>query len=82
MDIACENLRNADEAWARVNPFVRENGVNYPILMGNDAVTKAYGIEAMPVTYLIDKSGRVAAKYVGVVDSNDIEANIRKLLSE
>lgn len=82
MDIAYENLKGPSEAWGRVNPFVREKGVNYPILMGDDEVTKAYNIQAMPVTYLIDKSGRIAATYVGVVDSADIEANIKRLLSE
>jgi thiol-disulfide isomerase/thioredoxin len=82
MDIAYEDLKSAAEAWARVNPFVHENGVNYAILMGDDAVTKAYDIRAMPATYLIDKSGRIAATYIGVVNSDDVEANIKKLLRE
>jgi peroxiredoxin len=82
MDIAYENLKSADQGWQRVTPFVREQGINYPILMADGAVTKAYDIREMPTTYLIDKSGRIAATYVGVVERDDIEANIKKLLSE
>lgn len=82
MDIAYENLAGADEAWNRVNPFVRSQGVNYPILMGDEGVTKSFGIEAMPETYLIDRRGRVAATWVGIVDRNNLEANIRALLTE
>jgi peroxiredoxin len=82
MDIAYENLKSAKEAWARVNPFVREQGVNYPILMADPVVEKAYNVVGLPATYLIDKSGRIAAVYVGVVDKDDIEANIKRLLRE
>lgn len=83
MDIQYESLKDADEGWARVRPFVEENNVNYPILMGNDPVSKAYDIMALPATYLIDKNGRIAATYVGVLaDKDNAEANIKSLLAE
>jgi peroxiredoxin len=82
MDISYESLRDAQEGWSRVNPFVQAHRVNYRILMGDDEVTKLYGIEALPLTHLIDASGRIAATYVGIVDKNDIEANIKVLLKE
>ena len=82
LDILYENLKDAHEGWSRVKPFVREHKLNYPILMGDDPVSKLYDIQAMPVTCLIDKHGRVAATYIGVVDKQDIESNIRTLLRE
>ncbi|HEY3936227.1 MAG TPA: TlpA disulfide reductase family protein [Bryobacteraceae bacterium] len=82
MDISYEDLRNAQEAWGRVKPFVQTHQIKYPILMGNDEVTKVYDIQALPVTHLIDARGRIAATYVGIVDKNDIEANIKVLLKE
>jgi len=81
-DIAYEGLKSADEAWRRVRPFMSSNGMNYPILMGNDAVVNAYGFKSYPATYLIDKSGRIAATYVGIVAKDDVEANVKKLLAE
>jgi peroxiredoxin len=82
MDILYENLKSADEGWSRVKPFIKDHAVNYAILMGDDAVSKAYDIQAMPATYLLDKKGRIAAAYIGIVDKNDIEANIKTLIAE
>jgi peroxiredoxin len=82
MDISYEQLKNADEAWKRVTPFIVNHKLNYPILMGDDSVLNAYAINAYPATYLIDKSGKIAATYVGVVNKDNVEANIHTLLSE
>jgi peroxiredoxin len=82
VDIMYENLKDASEAWTRVKPFVQSHKVNYPILMGEDRVTKAYDLQALPATYLIDRSGRIAATYIGLVDKSDLEGNILTLLRE
>lgn len=82
MDISYEGLKNADEAWGKVTPFVSSHKMNYPILMGDQSVSNAYGLKAFPTTYLIDKSGRIAATYVGVVSKDNVEANVDKLLRE
>jgi peroxiredoxin len=50
--------------------------------MDDGSVEKAYHVTAMPATYLIDRRGRIAARYVGVVDEANLNANVRKLLSE
>ena len=82
MDISYENLKNADEAWGKVKPFVSDHKVNYPILMGDESVFGAYGLNALPATFLIDKTGRIAAMYVGIVSKDNVEVNLNKLLSE
>jgi peroxiredoxin len=82
MDILYESLKNSREGWQRVKPFVQSHKVNYPILMGDDQITKLYDIQALPLTYIIDKQGRVAATYIGVVDRDNLEANIQKVLNE
>lgn len=82
MDIFYEDLKGPGEAWSLVNPFVETNKVDYPILMGDDGITKRYSVNALPVTYLIDRRGRIAATYAGLVDRANIEANIKTLLAE
>ncbi|MBB5058028.1 peroxiredoxin [Granulicella aggregans] len=83
MDISYDGLKNANEAWAKVRPFMATKGINYRIAMGDDAISKTYALNAYPATYLIDKSGRVAVAYVGVVvDKDNVETNIKGLLSE
>ncbi len=82
MDVSYENLKSAAEAWIKVKPFVEAHQITYPILMGDDDVTKRYDIQALPVSYLIDTRGRIAATYVGLIDQQNVEANINILLSE
>ena len=63
--------------------FIAKQGVNYPIAMGDDAISKAYALNAFPATYLIDKSGKVAISYVGVLINKDtVATNVKSLLSE
>jgi thiol-disulfide isomerase/thioredoxin len=40
MDISYEGLKDAKEAWGRVRPFMAEKGMNYPIVMGDDAMSE------------------------------------------
>jgi glutathione peroxidase-family protein len=40
------------------------------------------GAGALTATYLIDRSGRIAASYVSVVDPADLESNVKALLAE
>jgi len=82
MDILYEDLKGPAEAWSLVNPFVQTHKIDYSILMGDDGITRRYSVNALPVTYLIDSLGRIAATYVGIVDRANIEANIRALLGE
>jgi peroxiredoxin len=82
LDVMYENLKGTAEAWARVTPFSRAHGLTYIVLVDDGSVEKAYKVMAMPATYLIDKHGRIAATYVGVVDSTDLKANLKGLMAE
>jgi peroxiredoxin len=83
MDISYEGHKSADEAWTSVRPFMKKYGVNYTIAMGDDETLEAYALKSLPDTFLIDKSGRIAAAYTGgVIDKATVAANIKSLLSE
>jgi peroxiredoxin len=82
MEVQYERLRNAEEGWSRVKPWLRAHPVNYPVVMADDGAMNAYGIKALPATFLIDREGRIAAEYPGLVDKDDIERNIKTLLRE
>jgi len=82
MDISYEDLKNATEAWAKVKPFVASHQITYPILMAQSATLKGYDLQALPVSYLIDTHGRIAATYVGLIDKENVKANIDALLAE
>ncbi len=66
-----------------VKSFVQKNQVNYPILMTDGRVDKAYGgITSIPTTFVIDSAGNIRQKYVGYRDKAIFEADIKALLEE
>jgi len=82
MDTSYEKLSSPDEAWSKVKPFVADHKINYPILMGDSSLLGAFELRFLPATFLIDKQGRIAATYAGVVAKADVDSNITKLLAE
>ena len=70
-----------DDGWKVVSPFIKSTGVPYQIVLGDEKTAKSYQIENMPDTFLIDREGRVAAVYRGMVDRENLEANIRLVLN-
>jgi peroxiredoxin len=71
-----------DDGWKIVKPFLKQKKMKYPVVIGNDALAKRYGLTEMPLTLLIDRRGRVAFSHTGVVDKDAFEAELRSLLSD
>ena len=70
-----------EEGWEVVKPFLAELSVNYRVVIGSDETAASYGgVDALPTTFLIDREGRVAAKYVGVTSRGEFEDGIEQLL--
>ena len=56
-------------------------GITYPVLFDDANVAKPYGgVDALPTTFYVDRSGKVVAATIGLVDRDEIEANIKKAL--
>jgi cytochrome c biogenesis protein CcmG/thiol:disulfide interchange protein DsbE len=66
-----------------VRKFIQDFGVNYRMLMADDEAVAAFGVnEGLPTTVIIDRSGRIRDRKVGVVDRATYEQTVRKLLDE
>jgi cytochrome c biogenesis protein CcmG/thiol:disulfide interchange protein DsbE len=61
--------------------LVKQLGLDYPVLAGNDKVAKDYGnVEVVPTTVIIDRQGNVVQKIVGARSKADFEKVIKPLL--
>ncbi len=70
-----------DEGWDIVKPFLAELGVNYRVVIGNDATAQLYGgVDALPTTFLIDRNGKIASVHIGLASRKDFEDGIEQLL--
>jgi len=64
-----------------VKPFMRQLGMNYPVVMGNPKIVGDYGgITAIPTTFVIDRQGNVVTAYQGFTDQATFESVIGPLL--
>jgi peroxiredoxin len=72
-----------DGGWNAVNPFLQVKQVNYPVVIGNDRVAGLYGgLQALPLTLIIDRAGRIAAVHEGLCKRDEYERDISALLNE
>jgi len=70
-----------DDDSAPVAALTRKRQVNYPILMGDEQIGSAYGgILGLPVTFLIDRKGNIAARYKGETSLAAMERDLKRLL--
>jgi peroxiredoxin len=71
-----------EDGWKVVKPFIADTHLPYRILLGDAGTRQRYEITGLPDTFLLDRQGRVAAVYrAGLVNKDDVEANIKALLA-
>ncbi|MDH4324650.1 MAG: TlpA family protein disulfide reductase [Betaproteobacteria bacterium] len=66
-----------------VAAFVRHQALPFRVALDTDgAVARAFGnVSVTPTTYLLDRSGRIVAKYVGEPDWREFHARIERALA-
>ena len=72
-----------DDDEPPVRQFQQQYKMNYPVAMGSPKLADQYGgILGLPITFVIDRKGRITARHVGATDASVIEAEIQKLLAQ
>ena len=74
---------NSGEKAPVVNEFITDYGFSFPVVLDIDgSVSRTYGIQAIPTSYLIDRDGMIILRIVGSIDWNtpQIQAAIELLL--
>jgi peroxiredoxin len=65
-----------------IGKFAKDMGVNYPILIGKEAVGEQYGgVPALPETFVIGRDGKIVDKILGLRGKAEIEDSIKKALN-
>lgn len=80
-DFAVVGVSMDDDGWKSVTPYVSDKKINYRVVMGTDEVTTLYGgVDSLPTTFIIDRSGKVASVHIGLVSKSTYQDEITKLL--
>lgn len=71
-----------DDSPEPVPAFYQQYHMNYPVVMGNAKIGESYGgLLGLPITFVLDREGRIAAKHIGATDAAVFEKEIQSLLN-
>ena len=61
--------------------FAKDMGMNYPVLLGKEAVGDAYGgVPALPESFFVGRDGKIIDRIIGLKGRGEIEDSIKKAL--
>ena len=70
-----------DATNKEISDFAKKMSVNYPIMIGKEAVGNQYGgLPFLPSTFYIDREGKVVDRVYGLKSKSEIEEDIQKAL--
>ena len=72
-----------DDDAKPVREFYDKFKINYPVALGNDKLAQSFGgVLGLPVNFLIDRDGRIVAKYLGATDTSVFDKAVGDLLAK
>ena len=73
-----------DTDLKRLENFVEDKKMEYPVLVNAQQVSVTYAVQAIPTAYIIDKDGKIREKFMGYVPGYEkkIEKTFLKLLEK
>jgi thiol-disulfide isomerase/thioredoxin len=73
---------DVDVGKDKIAKSAQQTGVTYPILLTDGKVQEAYGgLEVLPVSFYVDKTGKVVLQTAGLGSKERVEENIKKLIA-
>jgi thiol-disulfide isomerase/thioredoxin len=80
-DLDADDKKMLSQEKQEIASFVQQMHMPYPVLLAGDSLSKPYGgLDALPTSFFVDRSGKVVAATMGITSKEDIERNIRKAL--
>jgi thiol-disulfide isomerase/thioredoxin len=70
-----------DSGKEDIEKFAKDMGMNYPVLLGKEAVGDAYGgVPALPESFFVGRDGKIVDRIIGLKGRDEIEDAIKKAL--
>jgi cytochrome c biogenesis protein CcmG/thiol:disulfide interchange protein DsbE len=55
-----------------VAAFAAEHGIEYPVLIGSEALARDYGVPGFPALVVVDGEGRLGSMHLGVITPEEL----------
>jgi thiol-disulfide isomerase/thioredoxin len=66
-----------------VNSLIKKHHINYPVLLADEKITDGVGgVTGIPVSFLVNRKGEIVKKFLGYVDHDTLEQEIKSMLAD
>jgi cytochrome c biogenesis protein CcmG/thiol:disulfide interchange protein DsbE len=77
--------KDDQSAWekdkAAIQKSAQQMHIEYPVLINGDSISEQYGgLDQLPMSFFVDRTGKVVAVEMGLTSKSNLEANIKKAL--
>jgi thiol-disulfide isomerase/thioredoxin len=63
-----------------IAPWVRENGVEYPIVIGDEELARKFGAMGFPTLAIVTPDGEIGSLHVGLIEIDELESLVAPYL--
>jgi cytochrome c biogenesis protein CcmG/thiol:disulfide interchange protein DsbE len=82
-DIDRDDPKKLADEKKEIARSVQQMHIPYPVLIDGGTLDKAYGgLDELPESFFVDRTGKVVAAQLGLTSKDEIEANVRKALGK
>jgi thiol-disulfide isomerase/thioredoxin len=82
-DVVVIGISLDTDTKSEVVPFIQNMGINYPVAYADAGVVNSYGgVESIPTSFVIDKSGNIVDNHIGLVPKSEFTDLLNKLLNK
>jgi len=80
-DLAPNDTAGWDKQKKEIAQFVKREKMDYPVLINGDSISHQFGgLEAMPTSFWVDRTGKVIAAQMGITSKDEMGEKIKKAL--
>jgi thiol-disulfide isomerase/thioredoxin len=69
------------EGAAVVGPWVEEQGVEYPIVIGDEGLARTFGALGFPTLVILAPDGSIESSHVGLIEARELEGLVARASS-
>jgi hypothetical protein len=63
-----------------IRDSIKENGIDYPVIIGDSKTVRNFGVPGYPTTFVVSKDGKLVLKLIG--SQPDLYATVAKEVSK
>ncbi len=67
-----------EEGADLIVPFLKKHPMDYPVALGSQAVNKEYNLDGLPVTLVIDRTGKQVKRFDGLTPEDELRAAVEQ----